>query len=89
MSGKAEDFAEAILTTDTCTKTCVVTESLLRSGDDGGVAMDRGMIHPNMATMLAFITCDANISAQPCKAALSQHVGDDFQPNHGGWRYDQ
>ena len=79
VSGKAEDFAEAILTTDTCTKTCVVTEEF---GTDlvtmAGVAKGSGMIHPNMATMLAFITCDANISSATLQAALSQHVETTF-----------
>ena len=79
VSGKAEDFAEAILTTDTCTKTCVVTEEF---GTDlvtmAGVAKGSGMIHPNMATMLAFITCDANISSDTLQAALSQHVESTF-----------
>lgn len=79
VSGKAEDFAEAILTTDTCTKTCVVTEEF---GADlvtmAGVAKGSGMIHPNMATMLAFITCDANISSATLQAALSQHVETTF-----------
>ena len=79
VSGKAEDFAEAILTTDTCTKTCVVTEEF---GSDlvtmAGVAKGSGMIHPNMATMLAFITCDANISSATLQKALSQHVETTF-----------
>ena len=79
VSGKSEDFAEAILTTDTCTKTCVVTEEF---GSDlvtmAGVAKGSGMIHPNMATMLAFITCDANISSATLQAALSQHVETTF-----------
>ena len=79
VSGKAEDFAEAILTTDTCTKTCVVTEEF---GSDlvtmAGVAKGSGMIHPNMATMLAFITCDANISSATLQAVLSQHVETTF-----------
>ena len=79
VSGKAEDFAEAILTTDTCTKTCVVTEEF---GSDlvtmAGVAKGSGMIHPNMATMLAFITCDAKISSATLQAALSQHVETTF-----------
>jgi len=79
VSGKAEDFAEAILTTDTCTKTCVVTEEF---GSDlvtmAGVAKGSGMIHPNMATMLAFITCDANISSDTLQLALSQNVEKTF-----------
>ena len=67
------------MTTDTCTKTCVVTEEF---GSDlvtmAGVAKGSGMIHPNMATMLAFITCDANISSATLQKALSQHVESTF-----------
>jgi len=79
VSGNSEDFAEAILTTDTCPKSCVGTEEF---GTDlvtmAGVAKGSGMIHPNMATMLAFITCDANISSATLQAALSQHVETTF-----------
>lgn len=69
-NGNADDFAKAILTTDTHTKTCVVNEEF---GSDtvtmAGVAKGSGMIHPNLATMLAFITCDANISSQTLQQA--------------------
>ncbi len=57
VNGNADDFAKAILTTDTTTKTITVQENF---GKDvvtmSGVAKGSGMIHPNMATMLAFIT---------------------------------
>ncbi|KXT82769.1 Glutamate N-acetyltransferase / N-acetylglutamate synthase [Streptococcus sp. DD11] len=79
INGNADDFAQAILTTDTCTKTCVVTELF---GQDvvtmAGVAKGSGMIHPNMATMLAFITCDANISSAALQQALSRNVETTF-----------
>ncbi|WGK69884.1 bifunctional glutamate N-acetyltransferase/amino-acid acetyltransferase ArgJ [Candidatus Haliotispira prima] len=58
----ARRFSQAILTTDTCTKT-----SAYRLEIDGkpvtlaGSAKGSGMIHPNMATMLAFITTDASV----------------------------
>lgn len=39
-----------------------------------GVARGSGMIHPNLATMLAFITCDANISSQTLQQALKDVV---------------
>jgi len=56
----SEDFAKAILTTDTCRKQVAVT---LRSGARIlGIAKGSGMIHPNMATMLAFVMTDASIS---------------------------
>lgn len=75
VNGNADDFAQAILTTDTVTKTITVEETF---GKDvvtmSGVAKGSGMIHPNMATMLAFITCDANISSQTLQKALSQEV---------------
>lgn len=43
-----------------------------------GVAKGSGMIHPNMATMLGFITCDANISSDTLQLALSQNVEKTF-----------
>lgn len=79
VNGNADDFAKAILTTDTMTKTVAVTENF---GMDvvtmAGVAKGSGMIHPNMATMLAFITCDANISSDTLQLALSQQVETSF-----------
>ena len=54
--------AEAIMTTDTFAKQCTVSFQI--SGKEviiGGIAKGSGMIEPNMATMLAFITTDANI----------------------------
>ncbi|MET3633612.1 bifunctional glutamate N-acetyltransferase/amino-acid acetyltransferase ArgJ [Streptococcus porcorum] len=79
VNGNADDFAQAILTTDTVTKTITVEETF---GKDvvtmSGVAKGSGMIHPNMATMLAFITCDANISSQTLQKALSQKVETTF-----------
>ena len=58
------DFHQAILTTDTTTKEIVVTAEI--NGQVvtmAGVAKGSGMIHPNMATMLAFITTDAHIQS--------------------------
>ena len=57
--------AEAILTTDLVSKQCAVEARL---GDRvvrlGGMAKGSGMIHPDMATMLAFVTCDAGVDPQ-------------------------
>jgi glutamate N-acetyltransferase / amino-acid N-acetyltransferase len=55
--------AGAIITTDLVTKT-VAMETILhdRPVRIGGIAKGSGMIHPNMATMLAFVTCDATVS---------------------------
>ncbi|MDR2430977.1 MAG: bifunctional glutamate N-acetyltransferase/amino-acid acetyltransferase ArgJ [Candidatus Margulisbacteria bacterium] len=59
-----DDFAEAILTTDLVVKKITKTIQLLgRDVTIAGAAKGSGMIHPNMATMLAFITTDAGISA--------------------------
>lgn len=64
LSNEGSDaVASAIITTDLVTKT-VAMETLLhdRPVRIGGVAKGSGMIHPNMATMLAFVTCDATVS---------------------------
>ncbi|MFV0557946.1 MAG: bifunctional ornithine acetyltransferase/N-acetylglutamate synthase [Enterococcus sp.] len=66
-------FAEAILTTDTFTKTVTVEEEI--AGKKiliSGVAKGSGMIHPNMATMLSYITTDATISSQNLQNLLSE-----------------
>lgn len=58
----SDDTAEAIMTTDTFAKTCTVSFEI--GGKQviiGGIAKGSGMIEPNMATMLAFITTDVNI----------------------------
>jgi glutamate N-acetyltransferase/amino-acid N-acetyltransferase len=65
-------FAEAILTTDTCTKEAVATVEI--GGEVvtvGGVAKGSGMIHPNMATMLAFVTTDAAVEKECLQNALN------------------
>ncbi|EHJ53061.1 bifunctional ornithine acetyltransferase/N-acetylglutamate synthase [Streptococcus macacae] len=79
VNGNSDDFAKAILTTDTAVKTVAVTEQFGRDEVTmAGVAKGSGMIHPNMATMLAFITCDANISSKTLQLALSQNVETTF-----------
>jgi glutamate N-acetyltransferase/amino-acid N-acetyltransferase len=58
------NFAESIITTDTCTKTIALREKI--NGHDVhicGIAKGSGMIMPDMATMLAFIITDAAIDA--------------------------
>lgn len=60
----AEDFSQAILTTDLVKKTiCVELEVDGKLVKIAGAAKGSGMIHPNMATMLGFVTTDANISS--------------------------
>ncbi|ABO66051.1 bifunctional ornithine acetyltransferase/N-acetylglutamate synthase [Geobacillus thermodenitrificans] len=67
----AEAFQTAILTTDTVMKhACYETKVDGKTVIVGGAAKGSGMIHPNMATMLAFITTDANISSPVLQAAL-------------------
>lgn len=73
------DAAEAIMTTDTVLKEVAVSFEL--GGVEcriGGMAKGSGMIHPNMATMLVFITTDAAISAEMLKKALSEDVKSTF-----------
>lgn len=70
----AIDFAQAILTTDTVMKN--TQYSTIIDGQEviiAGTAKGSGMIEPNMATMLGFITTDANIESEQLQAALS-HV---------------
>jgi len=59
-------FAEAILTTDTTAKQVAAT--LDKGGRVLGIAKGSGMIHPNMATMLAFILTDVDISQDDLRA---------------------
>ena len=72
-------FARSILTTDTKTKEISVSFQI-----DGmeinvaGVAKGSGMIHPNMATMLAFITTDANIEKKALQNSLNNSVAKSF-----------
>lgn len=63
------DFARAIMTTDTVVKECAVT-SPEYGFTVAGCAKGSGMIHPDMATMLGFITTDAPISAAALQRLL-------------------
>ncbi len=71
--------AEAIMTTDTVRKEVAVEFTL---GGKlcrlGGIAKGSGMIHPNMATMLVFITTDAAISPEMLQKALSHDIANTF-----------
>jgi glutamate N-acetyltransferase/amino-acid N-acetyltransferase len=68
----ADSAAEAIMTTDTFPKQAAVTfESQGRRYTMGGMAKGSGMIRPDMATMLAFVTTDAPLTAEACRAALA------------------
>ncbi len=73
------EAAKAIMTTDTFEKELAVTiEAGGRTVTIGGMAKGSGMIHPNMCTMLAFITTDAVISKETLQKALSEDVGDTY-----------
>ena len=71
--------AEAIMTTDTIAKEVAVEFTLDgKTCRLGGMAKGSGMIHPNMATMLVFLTTDAAISAGMLQKALSSDVAASF-----------
>lgn len=75
----SKDAAHAIMTTDTTIKEIAVEFEVggvvCRLG---GIAKGSGMIHPDMATMLVFLTTDCAISAQMLKKALSSGVTQTF-----------
>ncbi|MDO8847512.1 MAG: bifunctional glutamate N-acetyltransferase/amino-acid acetyltransferase ArgJ [Coriobacteriia bacterium] len=78
-STNGEDAAEAIMTTDTFAKQLAISVTAEgRTFTIGGMAKGSGMIQPNMATMLAFITTDAPISPSACDAMLRSAVGRSF-----------
>ncbi len=70
LSQDFKDFSEAILTTDLKTK--VFSKKLGKFSQITGITKGSGMIHPNMATMLAFIMTDAKISTDNLKQALKE-----------------
>ena len=75
----SQEAAEAIMTTDTKLKEVAV--SFTAGGKTcklGGIAKGSGMIHPNLATMLVFLTCDAAIAPAMLKKALADNVQDTF-----------
>ncbi len=73
------DAAEGIMTTDTIRKEAAVEFEIGgRTCRMGGIAKGSGMIHPNMATMLVFITTDCAISPEMLQRALSGDVANTF-----------
>ena len=78
--GAHSDFAaEGIMTTDTCMKE--ISFSFTVDGKEcriGGIAKGSGMIHPNLATMLVFITTDCAVTSEMLQKALSADVKDTF-----------
>ncbi len=74
-----QSAAEAIMTTDTYSKTAAVEIELGgKTVTLGGMAKGSGMINPNMATMLCFITTDCKISREMLDKALKTCVVDTF-----------
>ena len=75
----SEAAAEGIMTTDTQMKQVAVSFEI--DGKEchiGGIAKGSGMIHPNMATMLVFITTDCAISSKMLQKALSTDIQSTF-----------
>ena len=78
--GNHSDYAcEGIMTTDTRPKEIAVEFTVGgKVCRMGGIAKGSGMIHPNMATMLVFVTTDCKISSTMLQKALSADVEDSF-----------
>ena len=75
----SDEAAEGIMTTDTRKKEIAVSFTV--GGMEckiGGIAKGSGMIHPNMATMLVFITTDCAIDQKMLQKALSSDIADTF-----------
>jgi len=72
---KKSKIAEAILTTDTIKKEVCIKEGNFTIA---GIAKGSGMIHPNMATMLAFICTDAGIPSNKLEVMLKKAVSNSF-----------
>ena len=75
----SKSAAEGIMTTDTRLKEIAVSFTV--GGKEckiGGIAKGSGMIHPNMATMLVFITTDCAISSKMLSKALSSDISETF-----------
>ncbi len=75
----SELAAEGIMTTDTVKKEISISFTL--DGKEckmGGIAKGSGMIHPNMATMLVFITTDVSISPEMLSKALKSDISETF-----------
>ena len=79
LGGHSDQAAEGIMTTDTHRKEIAVQFTAGgKTCTIGGIAKGSGMIHPNLATMLVFLTTDCAISPAMLQAALSGDVQDTF-----------
>ncbi|MEG0453635.1 MAG: bifunctional ornithine acetyltransferase/N-acetylglutamate synthase, partial [Coprobacillus sp.] len=75
----SEAACEGIMTTDTVKKEYAVEFEIDgKSCRIGAIAKGSGMIHPNMATMLAFVTTDVNISREMLEEVIHEVVDDTF-----------
>lgn len=73
------EAAKAIMTTDTVKKEVAVQVEIGgKTVTVGGMCKGSGMIHPNMCTMLGFVTTDADISREMLQEALSEDVKDTY-----------
>lgn len=73
------ELAKAIMTTDTVPKEAAVAVKVGDSGFTiGGIAKGSGMIHPNLATLLCFLTTDAAVDIDFLRLALPKAVGVSF-----------
>ncbi|MBP5292861.1 MAG: bifunctional glutamate N-acetyltransferase/amino-acid acetyltransferase ArgJ, partial [Clostridia bacterium] len=78
-SSGSSDACEGIMTTDTKKKEIAVEFELNgKICHLGGIAKGSGMIHPNMATMLVFLTTDASVSPSMLQKALSTDIQNTF-----------
>ncbi len=76
---EGEITAKAIMTTDTCAKTCFYEAACgEHSLQIAGIAKGAGMIAPNMATMLGFIVTNASFSSSALQGILGEAVEDSF-----------
>ena len=81
-------FSQAIMTTDTVTKNTTYKTTI--DGKEviiAGTAKGSGMIEPNMATMLGFITTDANIESKSSASCIEINYRHYVQRNYSGRRY--
>lgn len=79
LGDNSNEAAEAIMTTDTVKKEIALSFEI--GGVEckiGGIAKGSGMIHPNMATMLVFITTDCKISPEMLSKALKSDIANTF-----------
>ncbi len=78
-ANNSQEAAEGIMTTDTIKKEVAVSFEIGGvTCKIGGIAKGSGMIHPNMATMLVFITTDVAISSDMLQKALSSDIQNTF-----------